>query len=209
MNRSSQTACRSRETCYGIGYFAVCPAGVEGKPLSAGHDGIEPKGALESITVDVLGLPVSLDAYAAILATLGVGGYRDESLGLAGSVDYGDDHFTCFQFDYDWRRDNVESAARLGRFIEAKKAYVSAEMAKRYGVKNAEVKFDIVAHSMGGLVARSSALLDERLAGRWTPTLRSPIAWRHVTFLFTGHLGMTRDPAFSDNVLYQLLEAPR
>lgn len=32
-----------------------------------------------------------------------------------GSTDYGDGHFTCFQFDYDWRRDNVEDAKRLNR----------------------------------------------------------------------------------------------
>jgi hypothetical protein len=30
-----------------------------------------------------------------------------------------------------------------------------------------------------------------------------------VTFLFTDHLGLTRDPAFADNVLYLLLEDPR
>ena len=41
-----------------------------------------------------------------LLGVLGVGGYRDMDLGLAGAIDYGTDHFTCFQFDYDWRRDN-------------------------------------------------------------------------------------------------------
>ena len=40
------------------------------------------------------------------------------------------------------------------------------------------------------------------------PTLVSPIDWDRVTFLFTDHLGLTRDPAFTDNLLFMLLEAP-
>ena len=62
-----------------------------------------------------------------------------------------------------------------------------------------------------GLVTRHSALMDERLADRnnWAPRLQSPIKWESVTFLFTDHLGLTKDPAFTDNVLYLLLESPR
>ena len=68
-------------------------------------------------------------------------------------MDYGEDHYTCFQFAYDWRRSSAENAVLLGKFIEEKKAYVEAENRKRFG-KSAEVKFNIVAHSMGGLVTR-------------------------------------------------------
>ena len=60
-----------------------------------------------------------------------------------------------------------------------------------------------------GIVLRSSALLDERIGSKWTPTLKSPIKWENVTFLFTDHLGLTNDPVFTDNVLYYLLEQPR
>ena len=63
-----------------------------------------------------------------------------------GAVDYGEDHFTCFQFDYDWRRDIVESAQRLHEFIQEKRQYVQNEMDERYGKKNRDIKFDIVAH---------------------------------------------------------------
>ena len=55
---------------------------------------------------------------------------------------------------YDWRRDIVESAQRLMQFVKEKQAYVRAQYRDRYGVENAEVKFDIATHSMGGLVAR-------------------------------------------------------
>lgn len=125
-----------------------------GAVLADLQDGVVPDGALDRVNISLLGLPISLRAYRDILLTLGVGGYRDELFGESGSVDYGDDHYTCFQFDYDWRRDNVENARRLHDFVLQKRAYVAAEIENRYGVANAEVKFDIVAHSMGGLVTR-------------------------------------------------------
>ena len=68
----------------------------------------------------------------------------------------------------------------------------------------------VVGHAPGdGTVLRSSAVMDERLGGDWSPRLQTPISWRGMQFLFTDHLGMTKDPAFSDNVLYLLLEQPR
>lgn len=123
------------------------------RPLHELRDGVEPDGVLERLRVRLLGVPVAIRAYAGILATLGAGGYVDEGLSLAG-VDYGGDHFTCFQFDYDWRRDNVENAKRLQAFIEEKRAYVRQVYKERYGIEDAEVKFDLVAHSMGGLLTR-------------------------------------------------------
>ncbi|MDP3938704.1 MAG: hypothetical protein Q8R92_11300 [Deltaproteobacteria bacterium] len=126
----------------------------EGVPLGDLRDEVAPKGVLDRIKVRVFGVPVEQKAYLNILGTLGVGGYRDEDLGLSGAIDYGNDHYTCFQFSYDWRRDNVENAKRLHAFILEKRAYVQKEIEKRHGVKNADVKFDIIAHSMGGLVTR-------------------------------------------------------
>ena len=126
----------------------------EGVRLAALRDDNVPDGVLDRIRVKVFGLPLELQAYVQILATLGVGGYRDEQFGLAGAIDYGEDHYTCFQFDYDWRRDNVENAQRLHEFILEKKAYIENEIERRYGVAGREVKFDIIAHSMGGLLTR-------------------------------------------------------
>ncbi|MEM6808239.1 MAG: hypothetical protein AAF574_03310 [Pseudomonadota bacterium] len=117
-------------------------------------DGVEPTWVLARARVKVLGLPFNLNVYAGILQALGAGGYRDESLGTAGAIDYGPDHFTCFQYPYDWRRDIVESAQRLHDYIADKRAYVKGEYATRFGIEDADVRFDIVAHSMGGLVAR-------------------------------------------------------
>ncbi len=125
-----------------------------GKKLKDLKDDIVSTGALGRVEVNLAGYPLELSTYAYILDVLGVGGYRDQDLAEAGVLDYGDRHFTCFQFGYDWRRDIVESARALGRFLKTKRKYVQQEIEKRFGIKNHNVKFDVVAHSMGGLVAR-------------------------------------------------------
>ena len=128
-----------------------CP--VDGANLSEFDDGVYATGVLDTMTIEIAGLALTRHAYLNILRMLGVGGYRDEELGLAGAIDYGDAHFTCFQFPYDWRRDNADNAKRLHEFLLEKKSYIEAERNRRFG-KEIPVKFDIVAHSMGGLLAR-------------------------------------------------------
>ena len=53
-----------------------------------------------------------------------------------------------YVFAYDWRRDNVESAQQLIRQIESVKTKL----------KRPDLKFNIIAHSMGGLIARYAAM---------------------------------------------------
>ncbi len=127
---------------------------AQGQTLKSLKDTVYSDGALDRVVVNFFGFPVQLNAYYNILRTLGVGGYRDEQLGEAKVIDYGDRHYTCFQFAYDWRRDIVESAQALDRFIKNKQAEVEEEIERRFGVKRHGVKFDVVAHSMGSLVAR-------------------------------------------------------
>lgn len=125
-----------------------------GAPLAELTDGVQATRVLDKVRVRFLGLPLQLKAYFQLLGALGAGGYRDEALALSGGIDYGEGHFTCFQFPYDWRRDSVENARRLHAFLLEKQAYVQEETEKRFGIPGAEVKFDLVAHSLGGLVAR-------------------------------------------------------
>jgi pimeloyl-ACP methyl ester carboxylesterase len=148
-----------------FGSGAVDPTSAEGAPLlalpmehGAGlkdlRDSVRQAGALDRVILKFFGIPIELNAYYNILRTLGVGGYRDQQLAESHAVDYGNRHFTCFQFAYDWRRDLVESAQKLDQFIKAKEIEVQEEIFKRFGVKRSPVKFDLVAHSMGSLVAR-------------------------------------------------------
>lgn len=64
----------------------------------------------------------------------------------------GGDIDTLYLFAYDWRRDIFESARALGCAIE--------DLKRRLG--KPDLRFDIVAHSMGGLVARYYAMYGER-----------------------------------------------
>jgi len=123
-------------------------------PLSESKDSIISNGALDKVQFKLLGVPLQSRAYASILQTLGIGGYRDESLSKSGAVNYDSDHFTCFQFHYDWRRSNVENAAELDKFIESKRKFIKAQFKEKFGVDKRDIKFDIVAHSMGGLITR-------------------------------------------------------
>jgi hypothetical protein len=128
------------------------PMGV-GVPLADLRDRVEPDGVLDQVQVRFAGMDLRLKAYFYMLSTFGAV-YRDSELGESGAVDYGNNHYTCFQFAYDWRRDIVESARLLHAFILNQRAYVQAATEERYGIKNLDVKFDIIAHSMGGLVVR-------------------------------------------------------
>ncbi len=77
------------------------------------------------------------------------GGYRDgdwERPAADGDQD------TFYVFAYDWRRDNVETARELCRRVEALKAKLG----------RADLRFNVVAHSMGGLVARYAAMYGDR-----------------------------------------------
>lgn len=58
------------------------------------------------------------------------------------------DRDTFYVFPYDWRRDNVESAQLLFRRVE--------ELKQKLG--RPDLRFNIIAHSMGGLVARYTAM---------------------------------------------------
>ena len=58
------------------------------------------------------------------------------------------DRDTFYVFPYDWRRDNVETARLFLKRVEALKTKLNRP----------DLKFNILAHSMGGLVARYAAM---------------------------------------------------
>lgn len=124
-----------------------------GKPLDQLTDNIKVAGPLDALNVRVFGVLFQMAAYRDIVTALGFGGYRDSTSAMK-TADGSSPPINCFQFAYDWRRDNVETAALLHEFILEKKAYVESERRKLYGDDAQPVRFDIVAHSMGGVMAR-------------------------------------------------------
>lgn len=61
-----------------------------------------------------------------------------------------------FRFDYDWRRDLPQLAAEFHSFLMLRRRQVAAarSLSQRRSVSPSDVKFDLLAHSMGGLIAR-------------------------------------------------------
>lgn len=81
------------------------------------------------------------DFYGAIIRTLeNSGGYQKGTPGQSVT----DGRRRYYVFFYDWRQDNVQTARRLDDLIKT----IQQDYA------NLELKVDIVAHSMGGLIAR-------------------------------------------------------
>jgi pimeloyl-ACP methyl ester carboxylesterase len=115
---------------------------------------VVPNGALTEVKLQLLGIPLKVAAYAQLIDALGAGGFREQQIGDANGELYDDNHYTAYQFDYDWRLSNADNAAKLFNFVQQVRARVSKEYERKFGIKNADIKVDIVAHSMGGLLTR-------------------------------------------------------
>ena len=112
--------------------------------LAANRDELVPSKILETLKLGRVAPDVYI--YHELLKALErYGGYRE---GDWENPPADGDRDTFYVFAYDWRRDNVETARALVRRIEALK--------ERLG--RPELKFNVVAHSMGGLVARYAAM---------------------------------------------------
>jgi pimeloyl-ACP methyl ester carboxylesterase len=129
-------------------------------------------GPLGALRLSFLFQIINVSVYADILRVLGIGGFRDPVAVDPGTPDYAEGHFTCFTFFYDWRRDNVENAIQLGRFIRERRQEIGRRAPARVAILRQKgdpeslreadeieawlqsgYRFDLVAHSMGGLIA--------------------------------------------------------
>ena len=121
-----------------------------GKKLSELPCTSQPIGLLDRVRMRLLGVPFYLSAYDNLIDILIESGYMEEGAPLPENKKYA----SLFVFYYDWRRDIPENAARLHRFILEKRAYMQQQYKNFYGVDGYDVQFDVVAHSMGGLLTR-------------------------------------------------------
>lgn len=150
-----------------------CDAHDQTRPYDVDAQDVYADGPLDQLRVSFLFSVLNVSVYAQIIKALGAGGYSDPVLVDRNSPRYADDHFTCYTFFYDWRRDCVENAMLLGKYIATRRAQIvrsagaKAQRLRASGdpsqvARGEEIdawlargfKFDIVAHSMGGLIAR-------------------------------------------------------
>src|ERR1041384_4678985 len=108
--------------------------------LAANRDDLVPERIIE--TAKLLKYGPEVYVYHELLKALRTyGGYREGDWDNPGADG---DHDTFYVFAYDWRRDNVETARELFRQIENLKRKLNRP----------DLRFNILAHSMGGLIAR-------------------------------------------------------
>src|SRR5512140_1661426 len=91
--------------------------------------------------VDLKLLP-DIEVYQALIDALESKGYHEATWNNPKATD------VYYVFPYDWRRDNVENARLLMQRMEAVKRRL----------RKPQLKFNIIAHSMGGLIARYAAM---------------------------------------------------
>ena len=120
----------------------------EGLPISpnlaANRDDLVPGKIIE--TVKLARVLPEVYVYRDLLEALRrYAGYRDGNWDNPAADGYQD---TFYVFPYDWRQDNVSNARELIRRIERLKTKL----------QRPDLKFNIVAHSMGGLIARYAAM---------------------------------------------------
>lgn len=107
-------------------------------------------GILDCSPVQLLGFRWNLNNYKPMLDLFKNLGYRAECTPEA-SEKCG---ANLFVFVYDWRKSIAENAAGLARFVEEKKEYLEGVYQKYEHLRDREVRFDLIGHSMGGLIAR-------------------------------------------------------
>jgi pimeloyl-ACP methyl ester carboxylesterase len=120
----------------------------EGLPISpdltANRDDLMPGKIIE--TVKLARVLPEVYVYRDLLVALRrYAGYRDGDWNNPAADGYQD---TFYVFPYDWRQDNVSNARELIRRISQLKTKL----------QRPDLKFNVVAHSMGGLIARYAAM---------------------------------------------------
>lgn len=112
--------------------------------LARNRDSLVPKDIIRSVQI-IKFLP-QIEIYERLIDALEKrGGYKEGKLDAPENDGYED---TYYVFAYDWRFDNVENARLLIRKINALKLKL----------KKPNLKFNVIAHSMGGLLARYAAM---------------------------------------------------
>lgn len=107
------------------------------------RDNLVPGDIIRSVKLPIL---PRIDIYDGMIqALISKGGYHEESWTTPSTQGFEN---SIYVFPYDWRLDVIENARILVRKVES----------LRSTLKRPKLRFDIIAHSMGGIIARYAAM---------------------------------------------------
>lgn len=118
-----------------------------GTPLDELRGQSRVDGTLGKVRGYIAGMPVKITAYGDVMSAMGVESYsdtfrRDREKDSASEA-------AAFEFSYDWRRSLDECAADFAEFVARTSRFLQIQRRS-----SEPIRFDVVAHSMGGLVLR-------------------------------------------------------
>lgn len=144
--------------------------------IARNRDSLQPKDVLRTIKIGIF--PRS-DVYEGLAKALESKGYIEGKWSNPPVKGYED---TFYVFAYDWRRDNVENARLLIRQIQTLKRQL----------KKPDLKFDVISHSMGGLITRYAAMYgdaDLPVGRKPVPTWAGAVHFRQIFLAGTPNEG--------------------
>ncbi len=118
-----------------------------GTPLDQLESSSHVAGTLGIVRGSVAGLPVEITAYGDVMSALGVESHvATFASDRRAAISSGE---SAFEYSYDWRRSLDESAVDFEAFLQRATRFLQVQRQS-----SAPIKFDVVAHSMGGLLLR-------------------------------------------------------
>lgn len=145
--------------------------------LKANRDNLVPGDILREI--QLIRLTPKVDVYQKFLDSLKANGYVEGKIDAPPKDGYAD---TFYVFPYDWRLDNVENARLLLNKMDV----------LRKKLKRPKQKFNVVGHSMGGLIARYAALYGKAdLRPGMRPNWAGAAYFNHILLVATPNGGAT------------------
>ena len=129
-----------------------------------------PRGLLEKSRITVWPFSWQRENYLPVITLLEAMGYCREKQAESGRADKTP---SLFIFYYDWRKGIDGNAAELSRFIREKQQLLAAGKPEDH-----PVKFDLIGHSMGGLLACYYAAYGEQLLGQGSMPLPE-VQWQN------------------------------
>ena len=145
--------------------------------LKTNKDNLVPGDILRE--VQLIKLTPKIEVYQKLIESLQTDGFTE------GKIDFpetGGDADTFYVFPYDWRRDNVENAQTLLEKLDNIRAKLNRP----------DLKFNVIAHSMGGLIARYAAMYGKADLGKARPTWKGADYFNSIALVATPNAGAAR-----------------